>query len=676
MHKYDDASLPRRAAWTEGRLKPSTSACVKSGNSMHRDIGSAHYALLTVSVLLLAVRTVWAETPSQNSADNLRSMLSNSCFECHGPDTQEGKLNFDELLTHEPLVRDRETWRRAIQLLEMGVMPPEYATAPLTDDERQAILKELDRTITRFDYSTIDDPGFVPMRRLSHGEYNNTIRDLLGVDLKPADRFPSELIGATGFDNSANTLSMQPALMERYIGAAERVIDLALPPEPLTEAHRITHAMVFVAKPDETTSEQEAADKVLRRFLRRAYRRPPTDDEVRAIAVKYDAARAGGLSFEAAIKHVLPSVLISPKFLLRIEAGSDDNNAHRISDWELASRLSYFIWASMPDDELFDLAEQGKLHNSKILAAQVDRMLVDPKADSLGESFAAQWLNTQLIGTRIRLDPIDNPWCTDSLMSAMRHETSLFFMSLLRENRSIDELIQSDYTFMNEELASTLYHKKGVEGAHMRRVSLDDANRGGILGQPAVLTVTASHKDTSPVKRGIFVLDTILGTPPPPPPPDAGKLDKEIEKNNRLTFREKLAKHASDATCQACHATMDPVGAAMENFDYFGRWRETYRGTKPVDAVGTLPDGTALSGPTGLKKWILEKRHNELVRHVASKLLAYALGRQLEYYDEPAIQKIVERLEKDDYRFQTLLNEIVRSYPFQYRKNPFEDSST
>jgi hypothetical protein len=329
------------------------------------------------------------------------------------------------------------------------------------------------------------------------------------------------------------------------------------------------------------------------------------------------------------------------------------------------------MWASMPDDELFDLAARGELHQPDVLTAQVKRMLADPRADTLGEVFAGQWLNTQLIGTRIRLDPIDNPWCTDSLMSAMRAETSMFFMSLLRENRKIDELIDADYTFVNEELARTLYKMEGIDGDHMRRISIDDANRGGILGQPGVLTVTASHMNTSPVKRGVFILDSVLGTPPPPPPPDAGTLNEELRENERLTFREKLEKHASDRACQACHATMDPVGIALENFDYFGRWRAKYR-KKPINTSAVMPDGTTFTGPADVKNWILEKRHDELVRQVASKMLAYALGRQLEYYDEPAIQKIVARLEADKFRFQTLLEAIVTSYPFQYRKNPAE----
>lgn len=625
------------------------------------------------AVTLLAVGQCSSGAESPTAVDRLRPMLEKHCTECHGVDVQEGRLNFDELLTHKPLVRDREVWRRVMQLLQMAVMPPDYASSIPNDEERRSILAQLDRSITKFDYSSIDDPGYIPLHRLTHREYDNTIRDLLGVDLKPAARFPTELTGSSGFDNTANTLSLQPALMERYVAAAERVIELALPEEPTTADQRTTHELIFVAKPDEETTDIEAAAKVLRRFLMRAYRRPPTDDEVSAVCDRYEEIRRTGKDFEPAIRHVLPAVLISPNFLFHVEETVDGTEPYRISDWDLASRLSYFMWTTMPDDELFELASANSLHEPKVLSAQVARMLADDKADTLGDAFAGQWLSTQLIGTRIRLDPIDNPWCTDSLMSAMRAETSMFFMSLLRENRSIDELIDARYTFVNEELANTLYKIEGIEGQQMRRVSLDDPIRGGIIGQPGVLTVTASHKQTSPVKRGVFILANVLGTPPPPPPPNAGKFNDELAENDRLTFREKLQKHASDSTCRSCHATLDPIGVAMENFDYFGRWRDRYGRKRPIVSVASLPDGTQFSGPTDVKKWILEERHDDLVRQVTSKLLTYALGRQLEYYDEPAIQKIVARLEKDDYRFQTLLNEIVTSYPFQYRKNPSED---
>ena len=260
-------------------------------------------------------------------------------------------------------------------------------------------------------------------------------------------------------------------------------------------------------------------------------------------------------------------------------------------------------------------------------------------------------------------------------MAAMRKETAMFFTSLLRDNRPIRELVDADYTYLNEELATTLYQIDDVTGEAMRRVELDDPNRGGILTHPSVLTVTSSYKQTSPIKRGVYVLETILGTPPPPPPPDAGELDPKLRRNRRLTFREKLNQHSSSKVCRSCHALIDPMGFAMENFDFFGRWRDTYRRRRPIDAAAELEDGTQFEGPQGLKEIIVERRHEDLVRHVTTRLLAYGLGRQLEYYDEPAIESIMTKLAEGDYRFQVLLQAIVESYPFQYRKDPSDEAS-
>ena len=341
-------------------------------------------------------------------------------------------------------------------------MPPEAAPQP-AEDVRRRMVGLLHRDIEDFDYASIDDPGFELMRRLTHDEYDNTVRDLFGVELNVTDRFPGELTGSSGFENSSNTLFLQPSLMERYIAVAERVVALALPDEPLTDVQRASRGLIFVATPGNGVSEAEAAETVLRRFLTRAYRRPPDAGEVTQATGHYTAGRTSGLDHEGAVKQALQAVLISPKFLLRVEAGGDGDEPFRVSDWELASRLSYFLWASMPDQELFDLAGRGALRDPGTLGAQVARMLADERADTLGDIFAAQWLGFQHVGTRIWLDPIDNPWCTDSLMTAMRDESSLFFMSLVRENQPIRTLIDADYTYVNEELATTLYEMEGID---------------------------------------------------------------------------------------------------------------------------------------------------------------------------------------------------------------------
>lgn len=643
---------------------------------------------------------------SSTVAHELMPFVEEYCFRCHGSETQTAGINLSTLVTERPLIKNRETWKRVREVLEEGKMPPVGVPRPPADIRSQMV-DLLRRDIDGFDYSAIDDPGFELMRRLTHTEYDNTIRDLFGVDLNVTDRFPNELTGSSGFENSSNTLFLQPALMERYIAVAERVVELALPHETVTEAHRTSRNLIFVATPGLGMSETEAAEIVLGRFLLRTYRRPPKEEEVREAVDQYLSSRELGLPHESAIKQVLQAALISPKFLLRVEAGVVGREAFAISDWELASRLSYFLWASMPDEELFGLASRGVLKERTMLEEQVARMLADKRADTLGTIFAAQWLGFQHVGTRIWLDPIDNPWCTASLMTAMRDESSLFFLSLLRDNRSIRTLIDADYTYVNEELARTLYAMDGIRGEHMRRVTLADPNRGGVMGQPSILAVTSNYKDTSPVKRGHYVLDVLLGTPPPSPPPNAGVLSEEVADMRGLSFREKLEMHSRNETCRACHSKIDPIGFSLENFDYFGRWRESYHFRQRVEdpaeadetvkietetspdpvlryyknthrtiaATGTLPDGTSFAGPTGLKQALLDTRHDDLVRQVSSKMLAYALGRQLEYYDEPAVRAILATLEVEGYRFQTLLREVVTSYPFLYKKNPSLESN-
>ena len=617
-----------------------------------------------------------------NAAD-LDTLTRTYCVGCHGARTPTAGIDFTALLSQQPLVRNKETWERVIAVAESGRMPPKGAPQP-TSAERREFLAALDRAVRDFDYSKVDDPGFEPLRRLTHREYDNTIRDLFGVDLNPTARFTEELKGASGFDNSANSLFLQSTLMERYIAAAERIVEEAF-------QHDAAHRLIFASQPGPGVTEEQAARRVIERLLLRTFRRPPHPAETARATRRFQDARAAGQSFEQAVQRVVEAALVSPNFLFRVETAPQDDRATPVADWELASRMSYFLWASMPDDELFALAAENKLHQPEVLARQSPRMLADSKADTLGTDFAGQWLGFEHIGTRIRMGPIDFPWCTDSLMDAMRAESSMFFLSLIRENQPIPRLLDADYTFLNQELAQTLYGIEGVEGERMRRVQLADPRRGGVLGQGSTLAVTSNYNQTSPVKRGHWILDTLLGDPPPPPPPNAGVLPEEIGSKRDLTFREKLALHSANDACRSCHEKIDPLGFSLENFDYFGRWRDDYvlrvrvkdpedpnvdppsnfqRVHKPIDASGKLPEGVAFNGPAGLKRALLETRKDDLVRQTVRKMLSYALGRQLEYFDEPAVRRLIADLEADDYRFQTLLRGILHSYPFRYKKNP------
>ena len=607
-----------------------------------------------------------------NFDQTVAPLLKTHCIECHGEESSSGELNIERMLAERPLVLNRKKWINIIEQTKNRVMPPEDATPP-SERDRTAIVLATHHAIYNFDYSTVRDPGFESARRLTHAEYDNTIRDLFGTELKVAQRFPSDLAGTSGFDNSGNTLFIRPLLLERYMGAADHVVATLLPDgPPQSSIQQEAHARIFFATPESPSDDRRVAVQLLKRFITRAYRRPLSQSETATIVTSYDAARKKGLDHKAAIKGIIQSTLISPHFLLKAESRPTSAGDHRVSDWELATRLSYFIWASMPDDELFLLAADGSLHDPNVLSDQIDRLIDDPRSETLGSLFAAQWLGSQHLGTRMRLDPIDNPWCTDSLMEAMRNETAMFFHSLVRENQPIERLINADYTFLNDELAK-LYKISGVTGDSMQRVKLDSDQRGGILGQGSLLAVTSFPYRTSPVVRGKWILETVLGTPPPPPPPNVSEFSDDIAEKDRLTIKQKLELHRKAPNCYACHSQMDPLGLSLENYDWFGRWRSRY-GRKKIDSAGSLPNGTEFSGLTGLRNVIIEQRSDDLVRQAVTKMLSYALGRQLEYYDEPALREIITKVGEDGNRFRSLIHHVATSYPFLYKKNRTEST--
>ncbi len=622
--------------------------------------------LIAVALTSVGVSTLPAALADESSPKTSRppgALLGEYCFDCHGEETQKGDLHLEDLFAQRPLVRNAETWKNVLLRLTNREMPPKRKAQP-SDDERRSLIEWLDREVVRFDYTKLRDPGYEPLRRLTHHEYENTVRDLFGVEVSVAGRFPADLSATSGFDNSANSLFLQVPLLEKYLGVAEYVVGRALPGRPETEPEKRARERIFVAVPDEDTPAEEAVGKILEAFLPRAYRRSVKPREIdEYLAIFRQATRSGqaDLGFEAAVRKTLEAVLVSPYFLFRIEFRRDTDEPHRVDDFEFASRLSYFLWSSMPDRELFDEAVGRRLHDPEVLRRQVRRMLADPRSAELGRHFASQWLGFDNVGTRVRPDPIDVPFMTDSLMLAMREESALFFWHLLGENRPISELVDADYSFLNEELARH-YRIPGVKGSEMRLVAMKDPNRGGIFGHGGLLMVTAR-----PVQRGTWILSDVLGTPPPPPPPDAGELSREIRRKRNLTPRQKLELHRKNPVCASCHDQIDPLGFSLENFDRFGRWRTKDDG-RPIDAKGRLPNWTEFTGPAGLKRVIVQQRLDDLARQVTRKMLSYGLGRQLEYYDEAAVLKILDALEDDEYRFGTLVSGIVSSYPFQFRK--------
>jgi hypothetical protein len=424
---------------------------------------------------------------------------------------------------------------------------------------------------------------------------------------------------------------------------------------------------IFVCRPQAESDETGCARNILSGLMRRAYRRPVTSEDLQVLMGFYEEGRKSA-GFEAGIEMALRAILASPEFLFRIEQdppGLPSGSPYRISSLELASRLSLFVWSSIPDDELLKLAIEGTLQEPAVLEKQVIRMLADPRADALAAHFAGQWLQLRRLAG-VTPDPRTFPDFDDNLRQAFRQETELFFGSIAKEDRSVLELLTANYTFVNERLARH-YGIPNVYGSHFRRVTFPSGSvRGGLFGQGSVLTVSSYATRTSPVLRGKWLLENVLGTPPPPPPPNVPPLKESEPGDKVLSMRERMVQHRVNLVCASCHQLMDPAGLSMENFDAIGRWRTRDDGGNPIDASGGLPDGSSFEGVSGLRSALL-KRPELFVNTFTEKLLTYALGRGLEYYDEAAIRRIIKESRAQDYRFSSIILGVVQSMPFQMR---------
>jgi hypothetical protein len=425
---------------------------------------------------------------------------------------------------------------------------------------------------------------------------------------------------------------------------------------------------VFVCRPAKTSDETACARRIVSVLARRAYRQPVSEADVQRIMTFYEKGHKEG-TFDAGIELALQRILASPKFVFRVERDPENvapGAVYRISDLELASRLSFFLWSSIPDEALLKLATEGKLHDPAVLEREVRRMLADPKANALVSNFAGQWLHLRNVRN---LYPNSDlfPDFDDNLRQSFERETELFFESIMREDRSVLDLLTADYTFVNERLARH-YGIADIYGSRFRRVTLADQARRGLLGQGSLLAVTSHAERTSPVLRGKFVLENILGVPVPPPPPDVPPLKEPQEGVKPRTMREQMAEHRANAVCASCHKVMDGVGFALENFDAVGAWRSTEAGV-PVDATGELSDGTRIDGVAGLRKAILA-RPEVFVGTLTEKLLTYGLGRGIDDHDMPAVRAILRDAAKSNYSFSSLILGVVRSTPFPMRIKP------
>jgi hypothetical protein len=752
--------------------------------------------------ILISVATLAAAAPKAPSyAKAVTPFLTQYCFDCHGNGKHKGDVALDKWKSEADAFADRKTWERVMQMVQGHDMPPKRKTQP-TEKERATLVTWIETAVLKCDCNN-PDPGRVTIRRLNRVEYNNTIRDLLGVDFQPADDFPVDDSGY-GFDNIGDALSMPPVLIEKYLTAAEKIVDAALglaksrtlrfavdelevgynakrrgdgwvalnsieeddvaversfnvggeyvvrvrayarqestnsmkldfmldkTPVQVVEVetnqaaprvyeaklnipagrHRIravvrrikaglseAEALKWKSGPGQKGSvavewleiegpltitapasrqrllarepargkETAMAPEILARLAARAFRRPVTKPEVDRLVGLAAKSWQRGEKFEEGLALSVQAILVSPHFLYRGELQPEPDNPkaiHSVSEHALASRLSYFLWSTMPDDELFKQAERRTLR--KNLEPQVRRMLKDTKSRALVDNFAGQWLQLRNLAT-MTPDPKTFKNFDEPLREAMRRETELFFEHLLREDRSVVEFLSADYTFANKRLAKH-YGLEGVHSDEFQRVSLSNTPRRGVLTHGSILALTSNPTRTSPVKRGKWVLDNLLNAPPPPPPPDVPELKEGKELTG--TLRQRMEQHRADALCASCHARMDPIGFAFENFDGIGAWRDK-EGGHAIDASGELLTGETFKTASDFLAILSQEKKDQFVRTLADKMLTYALGRGLEYYDKCALDEITKSVSKSDYRFSSLIMAVAKSTPFQKRR--------
>ncbi len=607
-----------------------------------------------LALLALAVGRVAGADGAANFAE-IRPQLEKYCYECHGDKKQKGGVNLAKVKGIEDVQHDPAQWEDVLQELRDGEMPPKMAKEQLAPDQRDKLMAWVERTLDSLDAGAqVRDPGRVTLHRLNRVEYNNTIRDLLDVDLRPADQFPADGVGGGGFDNNADTLFLPPLLLEKLVEAANAVLEAAKPER------------LAIVKPadDKPKTRREAARATAAAFAKRAYRRPVAPAEVDRLLKVFDYCEKKSIAYDDGVRHMLKAALMSPSFLYRAEEAKKQVGAFELGQYEMAARLSYFLWSSMPDEALFALAEQKKLQDPRVIAEQVARMLKDPKAKALAQNFTGQWLLLeQLRSGAIGPDPQKYPEFTQPVREALCGEPAAFMAGLINGNRSILELIDSDYTWMNGEVAHW-YGVSGPTGAEFQEVKLPDANRGGVMGMAAVLAATSHPQRTSPVLRGKWMLAVMLNAPTPPPPPNVAQLAKDDGAKEEQSLRKRLEKHRADPGCAGCHSRIDPLGFGLENFDVVGAWRTQDARGEAIDNTGTLPGGASFSGPAELRKILMGKK-DQFTRAFTEKLLSYALGRGIEGYDRQTVKEIAQATAKDGYRLPALITAIAVSYPFR-----------
>ncbi len=618
----------------------------------------------------------------------IRPVLDKHCFSCHNVGKVAGGINLEKYESEGSLVENGEIWLKVIKQVQSGQMPPSHKPTP-SPEEHDIIVKGINKILIKS--LAENNPGRVTIRRLSHNEYQYTVFDLVGVEFDAKSFFPADGSGGGGFDNYARTLFVTPLKFERYYEAAEFVLEEAYSqPELWSSIVPFQYEQKWWEQLgnwgldllyDEYTpinSPVVAAESIIYPFASKAFRRFLKNEDKEKLTTLFQKVYDGledtpnPERFNLSILETLKAVLISPNFLYRIEEESPYDGPYPLSNFELASRLSFFLWSSMPDEELFQAAYREDLHDPRVLNKQVTRMLNDPKAKRFAESFVTQWLGIAKLKESSPVDPEKFPEFTPDLRQAMYRQTVEFFNHCMTESKTFLDLLNSDYTFLNEDLANH-YGIEGVHGDAFRKVQLAESTRGGVLGMGSVLAATSLPLRTSPVLRGKWVLEEILGTPPPPPPPDVGELPEEAN-TGELSFRDLLAVHRDNPACMSCHLKMDPIGLGLENFDAIGRWRNAYE-KDPIDASGVLASGEPFEGPNELKQILVEKKAT-FARNLSEKMFTYATGRSIQFVDEPTLQKLQKNLLNNNFNPEYFIKELVNSYAFRYKVNDYSKKLT
>lgn len=589
--------------------------------------------------------------------EHVEPFVKTYCTKCHGGGRAKANINLEVDLKDPGRGTAFLHWKKAVANVKVHDMPPEDAAKQPTDGERLQFIE----WIGKLKHLSPRSPGPLVMRRLSKVEYANTLRDLYGVNPSIADRLPEEVVGE-GYLNS-----ISPLHSELFLEIANEVVGQIVAPD--SKSPTAVQRRLFGRKPTQGADLRKIARQVARSLARDAYRRPPTEAELDVLVDVFDLGRGTGLDYSASLGLMLKAVLVSPQFLFIAPAGEAQPNEPivQLDDHHLAARLSYLLWSAPPDAELSALADKGELHKPATLRAQTKRLLLHPRARALFDGFGAQWLRVNDLERQV-FDPKLFPQMTPALRESMVDEARLFFESIVHKNERAVRLVDSNYTFLNEPLAELYGLRSSVKGPRMRRVKLENPNRGGILGMSATLAATSFPTRTSPVRRGVWVLEQILGEHVPPPPPDIPALDSQAPSRvEGLTLRQRTELHTKNPVCANCHRTLDPIGFGLENFDAIGRWRDRNEAGVAIDSAGKLPTGTAFSNPAELKR-LLAGRESDLARNLTERFMAYALGRQLEGYDEVVIDQLMARIAADEYRVRTILTEVIASYLFTHRR--------